>query len=117
MIIVDDNLVGRDSGVPSDAFKAHTLRQTEVTRSTKEKPSYVGNKNDRDAIFKVTCPDTGDLWKIPAIREETLDGFAGRVKQRTGGDVILFMNDEILASEEDWKAVKGGGRIVAHLIR
>lgn len=93
----------------------------EETSKTKEaqvgKPSHVGHKRERSAVFKVICPDTSDLWKMPVIPGETLDGFAGRVKRKTGGDVILFMDDEVLASEEDWKDVKGGGRIVAHLIR
>jgi len=81
------------------------------------KPPLVGPKRERNAVFKVICPDTSDLWKMPVIPGETLDGFAGRVKRKTGGDVILFMDDEVLANEEDWKAAKGGGRIVAHLIR
>lgn len=114
MIIVDDNLVSGDSEVPSDGFEAHTLRQAEVTRFVR---GHVGNKSDRDAVFKVTCPDTGDLWKMPVISGETLERFSSRVMQRAGGDVTLFLNDEILATEEDWKAVKGGGRITAHFIR
>ena len=139
LIIVDDNLVGGDSEVPSDGFGTHALRQAQVIRlvrgtqdktnapfgeedeGTKEaevgKPSCVGSKTDWHAMFKVVCPDTNDLWKMPAILGETLDEFAGRVKQRTGGDVILFVNEEILANEEDWKALGGGGRITAHLIR
>lgn len=138
LIIVDDNLVSGDSEVPSDDFEARALRQVGVTRLvrgtlnrtialataneekniTKEaNPSHVGNKDDRDRVFEVTCPDTGDLWKMPVIPGETLVGFAGRVKQRTGGDVILFANDDILASEGDWRAANGGGRITARLIR
>lgn len=136
LIIVDDNLVSGDTTVPSGDFEAHTLRQVEMTRLARstlgrtaalstangekeaqiEKPLNVRSKHDRNAVFKVTCPDTSDLWKMPVIPGETLVGFADRVKQRTGVDVILFANDEILASEEDWRAAKGGGRITAHLI-
>lgn len=82
-----------------------------------EKPPPVGHTKERNAVFKVICPDTGDLWKMLVIPGETLDGFAGRVKQKMGGDVNLFVDDEVLASEEDWEAAKGGGRIVARLIR
>jgi hypothetical protein len=82
-----------------------------------EKPPAVGYDKEKAAVFKVICPDTSDLWKMPVIPGETLDGFAGRVKQKTGGDVVLFVGNEMLASERDWKAAKGGGRIVAHLIR
>ena len=93
----------------------------EETSKTKEaldeNPPHVGHKKERSAAFKVICPDTSDLWKLPVIPGETLDGFAGRVKVKTGGDVILFVDDEVLASEEDWKVAKSGGRIVAHLIR
>ena len=81
-----------------------------------QKPPPVGHKKERVAVFKVTCPDTGDLWKMAVIPGETLGGFAGRVKRKTGGDVVLFVGDDMLASERDWEAVKGGGRIVAHLI-
>ena len=146
LIIVDNNLVGGDSEALPDPVEVHTLSRVEVSRlargklarrearpvATKrpareeqvketsetqiEAPPPVGTKKERDAIFKVICPDTGDLWKIPVIPGETLDKFARRVKQRTGGDVILFMDDEVLASERDWKAVEGGGRIVARLI-
>ncbi|KAF9778427.1 hypothetical protein BJ322DRAFT_497475 [Thelephora terrestris] len=144
LIIVDNNLIGMDSQIPSDHPEARALGQAEVTRpvvrSTSEwrtaertaavvrvdeeetrvqavKPSQVGHDEARGAVLKVICPDTGDLWKMPVIPGETLAGFAGRVKQRTGGDVMLFVDDEILASEEDWKAMRAGGRIVAHLIR
>lgn len=141
---MDNNLVGGDSEVSPDLVEAHTLRRAEVSRlvrgtlegradahataASEEKksraeeaqveiPPPVGHEKERAAVYKVICPDTSDLWKIPVIPGETLDVFAGRVKQKTGGDVILFMDDEILASERDWKAAKGGGRIVAHLIR
>ena len=147
LIIVDNNLVSGDSEVSPDPIEVHTLRRVEVSRLVRgtlgrrvgvratvanttaseetnkakeaqiEEPPSTGHEKEREAIFKVVCQDTSDLWKIPVIPGETLDGFAGRVKQRTGGDVILFMDDEILACEGDWKAVKGGGRIVAHLIR
>ena len=137
---MDDNLVGGDSDVSpgrvevlrlvrgtlqrgADALPAvaNTAAGEEETNKTKEaqvegKPP-AGHKKERSAVFKVICPDTSDLWKMPVIPGETLNGFAGRVKQKTGGDVILFMDDEILAGEGDWEAAKGGGRIVAHLIR
>ena len=144
LIIVDNNLVGGDSEASPELVEAHTLRRAEVSRLVRgtlegrvdahataaseekksrveeaqvERPPPVGHKEERAAVFKVICPDTSDLWKMPVIPGETLDAFAGRVKQKAGGDVILFMDDEILASERDWKAAKGGGRIVAHLIR
>ncbi|KAF9646617.1 hypothetical protein BDM02DRAFT_3188665 [Thelephora ganbajun] len=144
LIIVDNNLVSGDSEVPSHGVELHTFRRVEVSRPVRdtlerrtvaratavditaneeakeaqvEKPPQVRHNKDRGAIFKVICPDTSDLWKMPVVPGETLDRFADRVKQKTGGDVILFMDDEILASEEDWEAAKGGGRIVAHLIR
>lgn len=145
LIIVDNNLVSGDSEVLPDPVEVHTLSRDEVSRqargklagrgarpvatksSTREEvneteetqiedPPPAGIKKERDAIFNLICPDTGDLWEIPAIPGETLDKFADRVKQRTGGDVILFMDDEVLASERDWRAAEGGGRIVAHLI-
>jgi hypothetical protein len=91
-----------------------TANNTKKAREAEtEKSSGVGGH----AVFKVMCPDTNDLWKMPVIPGETLDGFACRVKQKTGGDVILFAGGDILASEEDWKVANGGGRIVAHLIR
>lgn len=139
---MDNNLVSRDSEMSSDRLKAHGIMQAEVTRPLRsalertvartmagatadeermevpvEQLSQAGCIRDRDAIFKVMCPDTGDLWRMPVIPGETLDRFASRVKEKTGGDVILFVDDEILANEEDWKATRGGGRIVAHLIR
>ena len=129
LIIVDDNLVSGHSGVPSDGFTLRQVEATRMVRGTVDRTLALATANEekkegqvekpfhnRDAVFKVTCPDTSDLWKLPVIPGETLDGFAGRVKQRTGVDVILFVNDEILASEEDWKASKGGGRIIARLI-
>ena len=147
LIIVDNNLVSGDSEVSPDPVELHTLRRAEVSGPVRgtlerragagataadsmtseekdrvkevqvEKPPPVMHKKERAAVFKVICPDTSDLWKMPVVPGETLDGFAGRVKQKTGGDVILFMGDEVLASERDWKAAEGGGRIVAHLIR
>jgi len=99
-------------------INASNKEETSKTKEVEdEKSPPVGQKKERSAVFKVICPDTSDLWKMPVVPGETLDGFAGRVKKKTGGDVILFMDDEVLASEEDWKAAKGGGRIVAHLIR
>ena len=146
MIIVDNNLLSRDQDASADGAEVHDLRRLGISRLVRgtlerragagvtnntpnrgetnkteevpdEKPPPVGHKKERSAVFKVICPDTSDLWKLPVIPGETLDGFAGRVKQKTGGDVILFMDDEVLASEEDWRVAKGGGRIVAHLIR
>lgn len=142
LIVVDSNLVnGGDLEASFDRLDVHTLKRVEVSRLVRstlgrkadtragegetsktkevwvENPPPAGHKNERVEVFKVMCPDTNDLWKMPVIPGESLDGFASRVKQKTGGDVILFMDDEILASEEDWKVVKGGGRIVAHLIR
>ena len=146
LIIVDNNLLSRSPEVSPDSTELSYLRQIEVSRPVRsalgkrtgtgittvngpneeknrtvemqvEKPPPVGHEKERNAVFKVICPDTHDLWKMPVIPDETLDGFAGRVKQKTGGDVILFMDDEVVASEEDWKAVRGGGRVVAHLIR
>lgn len=94
---------------------AHSTPNEGESSKEVQQPS-VGPK-ERNAVFKVICPDTRDLWRMPVIPGETLDRFAGRVKQKTGEDVILFMDDEVLANEEDWKAARGGGRIVAHLIR
>ena len=145
LIIVDNNLLSRSPEVSPDSTELSYLRRVEVSRPVRsalgkrtgtgtttvngpneekngteemqvEKPPPVGHEKERNAVFKVICPDTHDLWKMPVIPDETLDGFAGRVKQKTGGDVILFMDDEVVASEEDWKAVRGGGRVVAHLI-
>ena len=146
LIIVDNNLVGEDSE-PSPEAEAYNLRRIGISRLVRgtlerragagvsanstpnkdervtakevqiEKPPPVGHTKERNAVFKVICPDTGDLWKMLVIPGETLDGFAGRVKQKMGGDVNLFVDDEVLASEEDWEAAKGGGRIVARLIR
>ena len=144
MIIVDNNLLSREPDASPDGAEIHDPRrlgisrlirgtlerragagatndthnggETSRTEEQDEKPPPIGHK-ERSAVFKVICPDTSDLWKLPVIPGESLDGFAGRVKQKTGGDVILFMDDEVLASEEDWKVAKGGGRIVAHLIR
>ena len=134
LIIVDNNLVSRDPQAPPDDVEAHTSRRAEAYRLARdtlarrvdvgattankevEKPPPVGQK-ERSAVFKVICPDTSDLWKMVVIPGETLDGFASRVKEKTGGEVILLMDGEVLASEEDWQAAKGGGRIVAHLIR
>jgi hypothetical protein len=78
LIVVDDNLVGRDSEVSSESFEAHTLRQAEVTRLVREKPSHVGNKNNRDAVFKVTCSETSELWKIPVVPREALKARSNR---------------------------------------
>lgn len=144
LIIVDDNLVSGDSEMPSGGFEVHALRKPDVTRlvttgtperrmaacltnvritaneTKKAKEAEIEKLSGagRDAaVFKVMCPDTNDLWKMPVIPGETLDGFASRVKRKTGGDVILFAGGGILANEEDWKAANGGGRIVAHLIR
>ena len=147
LIIVDNNLLSRDPEASPDDTEFYNLRRAEVSRLVRstlgrrigagattisntpnketsktegvqvKKPPPVGSK-ERNAVFKVICPDTRDLWKMPVIPGESLEGFAGRVKQKTGGDVILLMDDEVLASEEDWKVhAKGGGRIVAHLIR
>lgn len=117
LIIVDNNFVRTDARVTAadstvDGEEANKTREAQV-----EEPPPAGHKKDRKVVFKVICPDTSDLWKMPVIPGETLEGFADRVKQRTGEDVILFMDDEILASEEDWRAARGGGRIVARLIR
>ena len=146
LIIVDNNLLSRDPDPSPNSAEIRDPRRLGISRlirgtlerragagaaknapnggetsKTKEaqdeNPPLVGHKKERSAVFKVICPDTSDLWKLPVIPGETLDGFAGRVKHKTGGDVILFMDDEVLASEEDWKVAKGGGRIVAHLIR
>lgn len=143
---MDNNLLSRDPDASADGAEIHDPRRLEISRFVRgtlerkagagatnntpnggetsnkkevqdEKPPPVGHKKERSAVFKVICPDTSDLWKLPVIPGETLDAFAGRVKLKTGGDVILFMDDEVLASEEDWNAAKGGGRIVAHLIR
>jgi hypothetical protein len=147
LIIVDNNLMSRGSEASPDDAEVHAFRRAEVSRLVRgtlarridagiaaanstaneeetsktkevrvEKPPPVGYK-ERSAVFKVICPDTSDLWKMPVIPGESLDGFAGRVKRKTGGDVILSMGGGMLASEEDWEAAKGGGRIVAHLIR
>lgn len=115
---VRDTLEGKADAL---ATAANRMAKKEEKSREKEpqvqKPPPVGHKKERVAVFKVTCPDTGDLWKMAVIPGETLGGFAGRVKQKTGGDVVLFMGNDMLASERDWEAVKGGGRIVAHLIR
>ena len=143
---MDNNLLSRDPDASSDGAEIHDAKRLGISRLIRgtlesrvcagatnntphggetskpkevkdEEPPPAGHKMERSAVFKVICPDTSDLWKLAVIPGETLDGFAGRVKQKTGGDVILFMDDEVLASEEDWQVAKGGGRIVAHLIR
>ena len=57
--------------------------------------------------------DTSDLWKMLVVLGEDSNGFVGRVRQKTGRNMILFVDDEVLANGEDWKAVKGGGRILS----
>lgn len=115
---VRDTLEGK---ADARATAANSITKKEEKSREKEpqvqKQPPVGHKTKRVAVFKVTCPDTGDLWKMAVIPGETLGGFSGRVKQKTGGDVVLFVGDEILASERDWEGMKGGGRIVARLIR
>lgn len=129
LIVVDSNLVSRDSEVSLDRIEVQTLRRVEVSRLVKstlrrraEARADEGEtkeaKKERIAVLKVICPDTSDLWKMPVIHGESLDVFAGRVKRKAGGDVVLFMDDKTLANEEDWRAAaKGGGRLVARLIR
>ena len=111
------SVLGKRTGTATTTVNGPNEEKNRTEEMQVEKPPPVGHEKERNAVFKVICPDTHDLWKMPVIPDETLDGFAGRVKQKTGGDVILFMDDEVVASEEDWKAVRGGGRVVAHLIR
>ena len=129
LIVVDSNLVSGNSEVSLDRIEVQTLRRVEVSRLVRstlrrradariDEGETKEVKKERVAVLKVICPDTSDLWKMPVIHGECLDVFAGRVRQKAGGDVVLFTDDKILANEEDWRtAAKGGGRIVARLIR
>ena len=104
-------------GVKATNNASNEEKTSRVKEVQIDKLPPVGHKKERNAVFKVICPDTGDLWKMLVVPGENLNGFAGRVRQKTGRNMILFVDDEALASEEDWKAVKGGGRIVARLAR
>jgi hypothetical protein len=69
----------------------------------------------KSIVVNVWSPLTCELCKFWVSRDESLEEFKGRVRQKLGVDIGLFIQEEMLA-EVDWNCLPAGSRITARPI-